>query len=143
MRTLISALLLCSFQAMAVPSPALSVNNGEIRQPMPGRTVAAGYLTLHNHSEQDALLDQVSSPGFLRVELHQHSHKDGVMRMEQLNEITIPAGDNVALAPGGLHLMLFEPTNELKVGQSVELLLHFADGQQLSVALPVVAMPKR
>ncbi|MDX1392337.1 MAG: copper chaperone PCu(A)C, partial [Rheinheimera sp.] len=44
---------------------------------------------------------------------------------------------------GGLHLMLFEPTTELEIGQTVSLLLHFADGQQLTVAMPVVAMPKR
>jgi periplasmic copper chaperone A len=143
MRMLIAALLLCCSQAVAAPETTLSVDNGQIRQPMPGRTVTAGYFTVHNHSTQDVSLSNVSSSAFVRAELHQHSHTDGMMRMEQLDQIVIPAGQSVTLAPGGLHLMLFEPADSLKAGQTVKLSLHFADGQQLSVDLPVVTMPKR
>lgn len=143
MRLLLAAILLCSFQTLSATESALIVDNGQIRQPMPGRTVTAGYFTLYNHSEQDASLTGISSNAFERIELHQHSHKDGMMRMEKLDQITVAAGEKVSLAPGGLHLMLFEPAAELEIGQTVAVLLHFADGQQLTVALPIVAMPKR
>lgn len=143
MRLLIAALLLSSFQAFAAAGSALTVKDSQIRQPMPGRTVTVGYFTLDNPSPQDVNLTGVSSSAFERAELHQHSHQDGMMRMEKVDQITIPANGSVSLSPGGLHLMLFEPTTELEIGQTVSLLLHFADGQQLTVAMPVVAMPKR
>lgn len=121
----------------------ISVEDAQIRQPMPGRTVTAGYLTLHNHSETEQKLIAVSSSAFTRAELHQHSHKDGMMRMEQVDAIAVPANGSVSLQPGGLHLMLFEPLTELAVGQKVSLTLEFAAAEQLSVEVPVVAMPKR
>lgn len=143
MRLLICAVFLFAWQAIATTPLALSVENGQVRQPMPGRTVTAGYLTLHNPTDQAMRLTGVSSPAFERVELHQHSHKDGMMRMEEIDEIVINAQSSVELAPGGLHLMLFTPQSELEIGQTVPVLLHFANGQQLDTVLPVVAMPKR
>lgn len=141
MRAFIAAVLLtASHLAFAAD---ISVEDAQIRQPMPGRTVTAGYLTLHNHTAADLQLVGVSSTSFDRAELHQHSHRDGMMRMEQVSAITVPAKGQVTLAPGGLHLMLFEPTAELEAGQSVALTLMFADGGQLAVTVPVVAMPKR
>mgnify|MGYP006211174015 CR=1 FL=1 len=143
MRLLISALMLFALHTVAASTPALSVDHGQVRQPMPGRTVTAGYFSLHNGTAEAVQLVGASSPLFARVELHQHSHKDGMMRMEQIEHIVIPAGESVELAPGGLHLMLFEAPGTLQVGQSIELILHFADGQQLPASLPVVAMPQR
>jgi len=142
MKWFFTAVLLLSAQLFAA-QVAVTLDDGQIRLPMPGRSVSAGYFTLSNNAEQQMVLTAVSSDAFKRIELHQHSHKDGMMRMEQIEKIDIPAGESVELAPGGLHLMLFEPTKTLQVGQSVELILHFADGQQLPASLPVVAMPKR
>jgi len=143
MRCLFMALLLLSAQGYAADNTMLSIEQGEIRLPMPGRTVTVGYFTLHNASSQAASLINVSSPAFSRAELHQHSHKDGMMRMEQIDTIDVPANGSITLAPGGLHLMLFEPTTTLEPGQLVDVVLHFADEQQLALSLPVVAMPKR
>lgn len=141
MRWFFTALLLSTqlFAAEAV----VTLDGGQIRLPMPGRSVSAGYFTLSNSSAQQMELTAVSSDAFKRIELHQHSHVDGMMRMEQIDSITIQAGKSVELAPGGLHLMLFEPVADLQAGQQVNLTLHFADGQQLLTSLPVVAMPKR
>ena len=143
MRLLISGLMLFALHTVAASTPALSVDHGQVRQPMPGRTVTAGYFSLHNGTAEAVQLVGASSPLFARVELHQHSHKDGMMRMEQVGRIDIAAQSSVTLEPGGLHLMLFEPAADLSIGQSVPVLLHFANGQQLEALLPVVAMPKR
>lgn len=143
MRLIYAALLLWSINVLADSSLAVSVTNGEIRQPMPGRTVTAGYLTLHNQSTQAIILTGASSPAFARTELHQHSHKDGMMRMEKVEQITVDVGGSVEFVPGGLHLMFFEPAAALEVEQTVPLSLQFSNGQELMLTLPVVAMPKR
>ena len=142
MKWFFTALLLLSAPLFAAPA-VVTLDNGQIRLPMPGRSVSAGYFTLNNSSEQQMVLTAVSSDAFGRIELHQHSHKDGMMRMEQVGRIDIAAQSSVTLEPGGLHLMLFEPAADLSIGQSVPVLLHFANGQQLETLLPVVAMPKR
>ena len=138
-----AALLILSCALSAKADPVFSVEDSQIRQPMPGRTVTAGYLTLHNHSAEAAKLVAASSSRFARVELHQHTHKDGMMRMEQISEINIDAGGSVAFEPGGLHFMLFEPKDKLEIGQQIPLTLEFADGQQLMLTVPGAATPKR
>ncbi len=134
------ALLVLNFPAMA---DELVVTDAQIRVPMPGRTVTAGYFTLTNHNHDTVSLVAAESPAFKRVELHQHVHKDGVMRMEQITQIDVASHASVQLKPGGLHLMLFEPQHELKVGESVSLTLHFADKTTLTTQIPLVSVPKR
>jgi copper(I)-binding protein len=53
------------------------------------------------------VLKTVAIEGANSVEIHEHTHKDGVMRMRQLYELTIKAGESVVLEPGGFHLMVF------------------------------------
>lgn len=141
MRAVIAAMLLTAVNLASAQS--ISVEDAQIRQPMPGRTVTAGYLTLQNNTASEQQLIGASSASFARAELHQHSHRDGMMRMEQVDKITLPANGAVTLAPGGLHLMLFDPVSPLQAGESVLLTLIFAGGEQVAVDVPVVAMPKR
>lgn len=138
-----AALLMLSCAMLVKAEPAFSVQDSQIRQPMPGRTVTAGYLVLHNHTSVPATLIAASSSHFARVELHQHTHKDGMMRMEKIHEINIDAGASVVFEPGGLHFMMFEPKAALEIGQQISLTLEFSDGQQLALDVPVVATPKR
>lgn len=141
MRTLL-AILVTVFAGFAAAQD-ISLENGSIRQPMPGRTITAGYFTLHNATTEEQRLVAVSSPMFAKIELHQHSHQNGMMKMEQVEFIAIPAQQSVVLQPGGLHLMLFEPDAALAPGQMLPLELKFANGSTLSAEVPVVAMPKR
>jgi periplasmic copper chaperone A len=142
-RLFLAILLLVSPSLFAVPATTVSVENAEVRQPILGRSVTAGYLTLRNNSEQAVSLVAVTSDSFQQVELHQHSHVNGVMRMQQVAAISIKANSEVSLTPGGLHLMLFEPKNPLTVGDSVTLQLQFSNQQVLDVKVPIVALPKR
>lgn len=85
----------------------LVVSEGYVRKPIPGRSMSAAFMTISNTSAQDIVLTKARIEGARSVEIHTHSHKDGVMRMRQLHELTISAGESVSLAPGGLHLMVF------------------------------------
>ena len=85
MRTLL-AMLVTVFAGLAA-AQEISIENGSIRQPMPGRTITAGYFTLHNATTEEQRLVAVSSPMFAKIELHQHSHQNGMMKMEQVLKI--------------------------------------------------------
>lgn len=142
-RFLLSILLLLSHAVLAEQAVTIEITNAEVRQPMLGRSVTAGYFTLHNTSEQSISLIAVSTEAFQRVELHQHSHQNGVMRMEQIDAIKIAAKSEVHLTPGGLHLMLFEPNTEFALGDLITMQLTFSDQQVISIKVPIVALPKR
>lgn len=128
---------------MAAVPATISADEVIVRVPMPGRTVTAGYLTLVNHTDQLQQLTAVASDAFERIELHTHTHVDGMMRMQEVDHIEIPAHSEIVLQPGGLHLMLFNPSVELVADQSVELTLHFADGHSIPVQAQLTMPPRR
>lgn len=100
--TLIFALLLSS-SVLA----ELVVAEGYIRKPIPGRSMSAAFMTIKNTGKEDVVLKSAAIEGAKSVEIHTHSHIDGVMRMRQLHELLIKAGASATLEPGGLHLMVF------------------------------------
>jgi hypothetical protein len=96
-------------------------------------TVAAAYLTICNRSNTDDALIGVASPDAKAAELHATSRDDeGVVRMEPLERLVLPAGAGVSLKPGETHVMLIgvEPD-----AGSVELTLTFENGPPLTVEL--------
>lgn len=135
--------VLLAFATPVFSAATLELQQGEVRVPMPGRTVTAGYFTLHNPTEAEVELISASSTAFARIELHQHIKQGDVMRMVEVESISIAPGATLVFQPGGLHLMLFEPLNELTVGEHVAVTLYFADQSTLTADLPLTAMPRR
>jgi len=121
----------------------LQLTQGEVRVPMPGRSVTAGYFTLVNNTTVAVELVKASSTAFSRVELHQHIKQDDVMRMVEVESISVEPGATLVFQPGGLHLMLFEPQVALTVGDTVSVTLYFADNTTKELQLPLTAMPRR
>lgn len=114
---------------------AVAVSDAWVREPMPGRNITAGYLTLTNHSEQEKILVAAHTDAAGRTEIHSHTMVDGMMRMRKEEQVSVPAGGSLVLEPGGYHLMLFALAEGLAAGDAVELELEFADGsRQLAVA---------
>lgn len=85
----------------------LVIEDGFVRQPIPGRSITAAFMTIRNTSADDIILTEARLEGAGSVEIHTHSHKDGVMKMRQIHQLPIKAGQAVILEPGGLHLMVF------------------------------------
>lgn len=129
-----------SFQLMAAE---VQIINSTVRLPLPGRSVSAGYLTINNLSDQAVSVVAATSPWFEKVELHQHSYVDGMMRMQQIDRIVIAPNQTVHLQPGGLHMMLFTPKQSLALDQQVPIELQLDNGQKISVSAVVTKIPKQ
>lgn len=111
----------------AAPQVKTSIDIADARiRPAPAGAVSAGYLNLTAHGATDRLL-AASSPIAERVELHAHLQgEDGLMQMREVEGgVEVPAGETIAFAPGGLHLMLFNLTQELAPRQSAPVTLTF------------------
>ena len=120
--TVIAAALVCAGLAFSAPaSEPLTVSNAWVRSPAPGQKVAGAYMELK--SDATATLVGVSSPAAARVELHSMALDAGVMKMRPVENIALPPGTAVKLAPGGLHIMLLDLKRPLKEGDKVPLTL--------------------
>lgn len=118
----------------------LEVSNAQVRAFLPASSSSVGYLTVTNHSGTAAELTKASIDGLGRVEIHEHSQVNGMMKMRQVESITIQAHESVVFQPGGYHLMVFEPQEPLKVGQERKLTLYFSDGNRLFTNAQVVSL---
>ncbi len=112
-------------------------SNPWIREAPPGVSMWAGFVTLKNTSDKPVALVAVSSPAFRMVEMHRSVVENGMARMREQASIAIPAGQTVALEPGGYHLMLMHARQPVKAGVSVPMTLQFDNGQRLQLTFPV------
>jgi phosphatidylserine decarboxylase len=93
-------------------------------------TIYAGYLMIHNRTSDDISLRRIESTDFENIEIHQTEIIKNLSQMRHLNEITIPANQQIFFKPGGLHLMLHNATIPLVLGEQRQLIFHFSDGTQ-------------
>lgn len=128
------SLLLFILAACAADEAPLVATDIVIKAPMPGMRISAGYLTLHNNSDAAITITKISSPQFGAIEMHETRIEDNVSRMVALAELTIAAGSAVSLEPGGKHLMLMRPADDLDV---VTLDFHAGEDVILTLATKV------
>ena len=109
-----------------------------MRQPPPSAQVSAGYLQIGNPGDEADRLVSVETDAAERVEIHEMDEVDGVMRMREVEGgLEIPAGGQVALQPGGYHLMLMGAREGLEAGQQVDAVLVFERAGRVEVAFDV------
>ena len=116
-------------------SNQLEVSNAWARA-TPGKAEnGAAYVTILSPTP-DRLLS-ASSPAAKKAELHTMEMAGMVMKMRPLAGLDIPAGQPVALKPGGEHIMLIGLQQPLREGQSFTLTLNFekAGARTVSVAV--------
>jgi periplasmic copper chaperone A len=115
----------------------LLVDDPWIREAPPGASALAGYMRLVNHSDASIHLVGAQSDAFDHVMLHRTEEVDGVARMVHQHQVTVPSGETVEFAPGGLHLMLMHPTEDPRPGDVIEVRLRFSDDRSLDVSFTV------
>jgi periplasmic copper chaperone A len=106
----------------------------------PGFTGAnsAVYFVIENSGEQaDTLLSAEASVA-QSVQLHESMMDDsGTMSMHEQERVEVPAKDQIAFQPGGLHVMLINLNEDLNAGDRINLTLNFQDAGQVPVDVEV------
>lgn len=103
----------------------------------PVAPTAAVYFVVHNQGlEADRLLS-LQTPVAAKAEMHEHVHADGVMKMQQVQSVAIPAGGAVKFEPMGYHVMLFGLQQQAKVGERFPLTLSFEKAGKVEVEVAV------
>ena len=125
------AALLFSVQAWAGD---VAVSGAWIRATASGQDSAA--VSMHVTSQRDARFIAASSPVSASAEIHTMTHENGMMRMRQIEALTLPAKKDIAIGDGD-HIMLIGLKHPLKAGDSVPLTLtvEFADKSKEKVTV--------
>ena len=138
MRRLVLALgLLAPFVTHAVAQPStIRAEQPWARATAPRQTVGGVYVTLT--SPVDDRLLGARSPVAGHAEVHEMTMEGNVMRMRELTGgLRLPAGQAVALAPGGLHVMLVDLKQPLAAGQVIPVQLRFEHAPQVDLQVRV------
>ena len=106
-------------------------------RPSPNGAKAGGcYVTLT--AATDDRLTGGSTPRAGSLQVHEMKTENGMMKMAELTAgLPLPAGQAVALAPGGNHLMLIGLTAPLVAGETMPLTLQFASAPAITVQAQV------
>ena len=113
------------------------VEGAYVRGLPPGVDNTSVYMTLRNTGDVDLELTGASSPIAANVMLHTTMNHNGMLHMQHVTSVSVPANGELVLESGGLHLMLTELKQSPAVGSEVELTLQFADGTTRQLSLPV------
>ncbi|MEZ9657413.1 copper chaperone PCu(A)C [Vibrio splendidus] len=113
------------------------VHDAYARATPPSAVNSAVFTTLMNHSDKERSIIAATTPAAGKVELHDVIVDGDVMKMRQIQQITIPANGEVVLKPGSLHIMLFDLKDGLKEGEQIEMTLTFANGETQTFDAPV------
>lgn len=97
----------------------------------------AVYFVLQNHAANADELTGVSSDVAAAAEMHESKMDGDVMKMQQVMSIPLDGKASVEFAPGGFHVMLIGLKRDLNVGDEIQITLHFAAHEDVTVTVPV------
>jgi copper(I)-binding protein len=125
-------------------APAITIENGWGR-PSPSMPTAGGiFMLIKNTGDAPDNLLSGSSPACGSIELHEMVMKsDGTMGMNLMDKpIEIPAGGQVELKSGALHIMcIMKKDDQFKSGAIIDVTLVFEKSGKITVPVEVRAVP--
>ncbi|WP_288380503.1 copper chaperone PCu(A)C [uncultured Massilia sp.] len=139
MKTIIALFAAATALFASAANAQITVKDPWVRATVPQQKATGAFMQLQ--SPVPARLVSASSPLTPDVEIHEMSMEGDVMRMRQVQAIELPAGQSVALKPGGYHIMFLNLTKQVREGDTVPvtLMIETRDGKRtpVQVSAPV------
>ena len=112
----------------AADEQALEFNDSYVTAKPAGKNMTSVFGTLHNTTDKDITITEVKGDiDGAKYELHE-VNADG--EMQEISSLTIPAGEDSVLEPGGNHIMIMEVSDEIAAGDSLSFTLVDEDGNE-------------
>ena len=128
------AVAACGSPVAAWAGSTVSVQHPWFRFLLPS-IPAGGYMTLHNPTDQPAVLIAAKSPACGMMMLHKTMHANGQEQMVQVKRIIVPAHGSFSFHPGFYHVMCTHP--KMKPGDTVPVTLLFDHAASMTVPFRV------
>ena len=113
----------------------LEVSGVWARASLSSNNNSAAYMSINNPTDkQITILGASAAVVANNVELHKSFvDEQGVSRMTSIDKIVVPANSTIELAPGGIHVMLFDLKRKLVVGDTFKVILALEDQDAIAV----------
>jgi copper(I)-binding protein len=128
--------------AASLASAQVTVTDVWVRATVQGQKATGAFMNLT--AQKSTRLVGVKTEAASVAEIHEMKMENDVMRMKRVPFIDLPAGQTVALKPGGFHVMLMGLKEPLPADSHVQLTLLFEDanGVKSQQDLHVMTTPK-
>lgn len=121
---------------LAQPAGSITIDNDWVRESTPLGVSAVYMVVILVADESDRLVGARSSAA-ASVEIHETRIENGIAKMRRLDGLDIEPDTPVVFEPGGLHLMVIGLNHQLKTGDSMPLVLQFAQAGKITLEVPV------
>ena len=111
--------------------PKIIITEAYLNLPPPSHSNTAAYLQITNLDKSPITITGFDSTKATRVELHEHIHADGMMKMREVDQITLVGMETEVFKPMGYHLMVFGLADNVVAGQSVDFTATMASGERI------------
>ncbi len=125
------------FSRTRAQKDVVAVMDAWVREPIIESKNHAGYFSLLNVSSSPVTLAAIKTSSYRKVEIHEMTHVNGLMKMAEIDSLDIAPGEKITLEPGGKHLMLINPRKTIKAGGTVRLKLIFKSGKVQVIDIPI------
>jgi hypothetical protein len=120
----------------------VTVEDAWVRETVAAQKSTGAFAVVKSSAK--AKLVGVKSPAAKIVEIHESRMDGGVMRMNAVDAVELPAGKAVRLEPSaGYHVMLIDLARPMKVGEKVPLgfVVEDAAGRRTTIEAQAVVRP--
>ncbi len=145
-KTLVTLILLSNFNYPVYADEVNHETNDEkhlvikdawIAEAPPVSKVMVAYMSINNTGKETIEIIHAESDVYSSIEFHETIHENGMARMVRHDNLNIPANNKLELKSGGPHMMLFNPSKRLKVGNTVNIKLTTKNNKIKIVTVPV------
>ncbi len=118
-----------------VEKTTLEVSGAWARASLSSNNNSAAYMSINNPTnKQITILGASAAVIANNVELHKSFvDEKGVSRMTSIDKIVVPANSTISLAPGGIHIMLFDLKRKLVAGEKFKIILALEEMDAITV----------
>ncbi len=103
-----------------------------------GQRACAVYVSIFNNTNNDFLIESISTKVALKAEIHEIETENDVIKMKKKENFLIKSKQQVFFQPGGTHLMLMGLKRKLDDGSSFKVEFLLNDGSLKKVDVMVL-----
>jgi len=131
--------LLSTFMVASASYAQVTVDAPWVRATVPQQTSTGAFMQLT--AKSDSKLVSAATPVAEHVELHKMTMENDIMKMRQIQELALVAGQPVALEPGGYHIMLIGLKKPINAADIIPVTLTFEnnDGNRTQMQIQATA----
>lgn len=135
--TFLMLVLFATLMVACLPGGEISVIDAWARPANQGDNSAV-YFKINNPGLGTDTLLETQTEVAAQTGLHKSEmNSQGVMSMHPQHQIDIPPDSQLEFAPGGLHVMLVDLQQDLRVGDTIELILRFKNSGEITLEVPI------